>query len=348
MKAKICLIIIIVFYSSYLFSQDIHFSQFYMSPLTLNPGMAGVNSDLEVSLNYKDQWRGVTAPYKTLAASVDGRLKKDIIKQSYWTAGVNFFRDRAGDAKIGISQINITVAYQLSVAKNQTLGLGLQGGYAQRSISNNELHWSNQYDPDNGYDPNMPSGETSLINSFSYGDAGAGIVWSLNNPAGLKHVEDNHELKATLGISVFHAKQKYSFFNTSDERLYPKYVLHGNALISLPFNDNTALAPGFMFYRQGPAQELLIGSLVRYCLQQESKYTGIKKAAAMYIGAYCRTRDAFTSVFLLQYSSYTFGISYDTNFSKLSNASNGRGGIEISFRYSKSNLYQNMRMNNFR
>jgi type IX secretion system PorP/SprF family membrane protein len=347
MKTKICLIILILLCRSIGYSQDIHFSQFYMSPLTLNPGLAGVNYNFEALINYKDQWRGVATPYKTLAASLDARLKKKEYREGFWAAGLNFFRDKAGNAKLGISQINLTVAYHLSIAKFQTLGVGLQGGYAMRSINDNDLHWASQYDPDIGYNPNIPTGETSMMSSFSYGDVGGGIVWAFNNTSGTLHVSDNHDFKANVGIAVFHAKQKYSFYKNSNEKLYPKYVFHGDGLISLGSN-NVALVPGFMYYRQGPAQEFYFGTMLRCVLRQYSKYTGIKKGASLSFGAYCRTKDAMTTNFLLEYSSYSLGVSYDINMSKLSKASNGHGGIEIALRYGVSTQSHKPTMQNFK
>lgn len=340
MKTKICQIIAIVFCATSVFSQDIHFSQFNMSPLTLNPGLAGVNYTFEALVNYKDQWRGVTTPYKTVAASVDSRIGKKELKESFWAGGVSFFNDRAGEAKIGLCQINATIAYHLRIAPHQTLGLGLQGGYAQRSINYNKLQWASQFDPNTGYDPNLPSGEPVGMTNFSYGDAGAGIIWALNNTTGLIHVEDNHDLKANLGIAVYHAKQKYSFYNTSTEKLYPKYVFHGDALISVPNFHNIALLPGIVFFNQGPAREFYFGTQVRYKYQQESKYTGIKKSAALYLGAYCRAKDAVILSFMLEYYAYSFGISYDLNASRLTPASTGRGGIELSVRYAIPSEFQ--------
>lgn len=340
MKTKISLIISIIFFSLSVFSQDIHFSQFNMSPLTLNPGLAGVKYNLEALINYKDQWRGVSTPYKTLAASVDGRIMKKDYKDGFWATGLSFFNDKAGDSKMGICQVNFTVAYHMTVALHQTLGLGLQGGYAQRSINYNEMQWANQYDPNTGYNENIPSGEPSALTSFSYGDAGAGIVWALNNTTGLIHVEDNHDLKANIGIAVFHAKQKYSFYNTTAEKLYPKYVFHGDALISLPNYHNIAILPGVVFYNQGPTRELIVGVMARYKISQESKYTGIKKDAAVYLGGYCRAKDSFITTLLIEYSSYAIGISYDLNASRLTPASTGRGGIELSIRYGMSTRFQ--------
>ena len=39
-------------------AQDIHFSQFYASPLTLNPAMTGfVNGDCRAGVIYRNQWK---------------------------------------------------------------------------------------------------------------------------------------------------------------------------------------------------------------------------------------------------------------------------------------------------
>ncbi|MFN7015385.1 MAG: type IX secretion system membrane protein PorP/SprF, partial [Bacteroidia bacterium] len=42
-------------------SQDIHFSQFLASPLTLSPGTTGhFNGDYRIAANHRTQWRSVT------------------------------------------------------------------------------------------------------------------------------------------------------------------------------------------------------------------------------------------------------------------------------------------------
>src|SRR5690606_23911911 len=54
-------------------AQDIHYSQFYMAPLHLNPAMAGVmNCNNRAIVNYRNQWATVlTNPYNTFSASYD-------------------------------------------------------------------------------------------------------------------------------------------------------------------------------------------------------------------------------------------------------------------------------------
>lgn len=52
--------------------QDIHFSQFYASPLQLNPATAGMfEGDIRVNCLYRTQWPSITAPFTTMAAAID-------------------------------------------------------------------------------------------------------------------------------------------------------------------------------------------------------------------------------------------------------------------------------------
>jgi len=86
-------------------------------------------------------------------------------------------------------------------------------------------------------------------------------------------------------------------------------------------------------YFQGPASEIFIGSLVRFKLKQDSKYTSVMKSSALSLGAYYRAKDAIVASMLLEYANYTIGISYDINTSSLTTASNGRGGMEVALRF---------------
>ena len=79
--------------------QDVHFSQFYASPLTLNPANAGIfDGDLRMTANYRSQWGTVSKAYSTMAASVDMPVLKKL-KGGMFGFGINFFKDQAGDSK---------------------------------------------------------------------------------------------------------------------------------------------------------------------------------------------------------------------------------------------------------
>jgi type IX secretion system PorP/SprF family membrane protein len=320
-------------------AQDIHFSQFYMAPMQQNPALAGADHDLEANLNYKNQWASVASPYKTIAFNYDMRLtKKRDGKKGFWAAGINFYSDNSGDAQMGTTQVNLAVAYHVITGLYSQLGAGIMGGYAQRSINYSQLQWGNQYDG-TAYNPALPTGEPAgASNSKSYVDGAAGIEWTYDNTSGGINVTDNHDLRGDVGFAMFHVNQpNYSFYG-DNEKLYIRYVFHANALISLS-GTSLALVPGLIYYQQGSANEFYVGSLVRFMLQQNSKYTGAFQSAALSIGAYYRNQDAIVAAMLLEYANYAMGISYDFNTSSLVSASNGLGGIELSLRFVMPNPY---------
>ena len=53
-------VLMTVFSATIALAQDRHFSQFYSSPLTLNPALTGAfDGKYRVGTNYRDQWRGL-------------------------------------------------------------------------------------------------------------------------------------------------------------------------------------------------------------------------------------------------------------------------------------------------
>lgn len=319
-------------------AQDIHFSQFYMNPLQQNPAMAGAVHGVEANINYKDQWRAVGAPFKTFAVGYHMRYEKSRTQKGFIAGGVNFFHDRAGDSNMGTGHGNLHLAYHIKANNYNRIGGGMSVGYFQRSIDYTNLQWATQFDG-TSYNSSLPAGIGAGQASFTRMDVGAGLSWVYNNTGGDIKVTDNHDLNFAAGVSVQHLNRpKFSFLNT-DERLPMKVVVHGTGVISLGESSKMAICPGFMYYRQGPAQEIYVGTLFRHLLAQDSKFTGFKNGAALYWGAYLRTRDAVTAKFILEYAGWGFGISYDVNVSTLKVASNTRGGLELSLRFCAPNPF---------
>lgn len=312
------------------YSQDIHFSQFDMAPLQQNPAMAGALYGLEVNINYKDQWRTIGAPYKTFACGFDTRITNKRDKDGYFGIGFHLFNDKSGDSQMGTTQGNFSLAYHVQLDEYNTLGAAIQPGFFQRSINFTGLQWGNQFDG-MYYDATLASGEMQGSQAFTKYDLGAGLLWTYNNTRGDIYVTDNHDLNAHAGFSVFHiTTPKYSFLG-SQEELYMKFVFHGGLTKSLG-DSKVAINPSFFFYKQGPAHELYFGTLFRFLLTQDSKFTGFKSASAFYLGGYYRTRDAITLRLMYEYAGWGFGVSYDVNTSSLKEATNTRGGLELSLR----------------
>lgn len=317
-------------------AQDIHFSQFYMMPLQQNPSMAGAMYELEANMIYKDQWRAISSPYRTFGMGYHMRFGKKRNPKGFLAAGANFFSDQAGDGNLGTTKGGLSLAYHIKADQYNSIGAGLYGGYFQRKIDYTNLTWASQYD---GQQINSALNPGAVgQDALSQFDVGAGVNWTYNNTGGRIKVTGNNDLNFNVGLGVFHLNRPKVSFLGSDERLAMRYVFHGNGTIALA-NSNWAVVPGFMYARQGPSQELYAGTLMRYLLSQNSKFTGFKNGAALYAGAYMRMRDAITAKMIIEYAGWAFGVSYDVNISSLQTASNFRGGLEFSLRFVAPNPF---------
>ncbi len=341
-------------------SQDIHFSQFLEDPLDLNPALCGAFPGLIMGeLNYRNQWssvmNGLGAAYNTMAASFQYHNITKNWSKGYVSPGLNFFNDKSGDAQLQISQVNFTIASGIFLSEKSCISAGIQAGWAEHSINMANLTWDNQY-VGGQYVPGASSGEAAG-SSFSYFDFAAGILYHYGS--GQATMTSNNQVKADIGAAVFHINEPQMSFYQGDAflgitnfyttngpnnqngmatRLYMKYVIHGDVSYSIP-NSNIAVVPTVAFFDQGPAQELDMGANFRYLLKLESKYTGVNKGSAFDLGGYYRWNDAFIVLAGLEFGSYAIGFSYDVNLSALNQASNGRGGFEISLRFINPNPF---------
>jgi len=322
-------------------AQDIHFSQFYESPLTMNPALCGMFiGQCRAELNYKSQWgsaMGSGYGFNTMAASFEWHNIVKKWKTGYLSPALSAYSDKSGDAKIGITEINLTLASGIKLDDNNALSAGLQGGWAQHSITTTALQWGTQYNPNTttGFDPDLPA-DPAMGNSFHYYDFSGGLAWNYNSSN--SDITSNNYLRANAGLALFHINQPdQTFYGNYDPsaagvKLYMRWVAHAQVIFNVP-NTNFGFVPAFVYYRQGPATETDLGMKVRYVLKQNSKYTGLIKGAALDLGAYYRVKDAVIPTLQMELGAYAIGISYDINVSYLNKATYGAGGFEISLHF---------------
>lgn len=310
-------------------AQDPHFSQFHATPLLVNPALTGVQERPQLLLNYRSQWGSLGPSFRTIQASYDQTLSKQRVNKGRLAAGISVLSDRAGDLDLGQIQGIASVAYHVPMGQYSRLGAALNIGAGQRSISSAGFRWGSQYDGLN-FDPSLAGGTPPTDDRFIFADVGAGMVYSYSK--GERYLTSNDQRSFTVGLAVHHVnKPIFSFYN-ADERLPMRFVLHGEGLLGIA-NTNLSFVPGILFQRQGVMSELVLGSRIRYLLEGESNYTGFLKGKAISLGGFYRTGDAAIISIQIELGSYDFGFSYDLNVSDLSDASRGRGGSEIYFRY---------------
>lgn len=312
-------------------AQDVHFSQMYYSPLTLNPALVGLDYPIQAAVNYRSQWRSVASPYSTIAASFDARLNENKRrKKGIFALGINFFNDQAGDARISTTNANIHAGYHLIIDRKSTIGAAIYTGYGQRSINTSAGRWGNQFDG-LGYNPALPSGEYFMSDSFGYLDVGTGVVYNRVQNEG--YITSNNQKDITFGVAAYHlSRPQYSFLNTNDDRLYMRFSAFFKGTFGIQ-NTNLSLVPAVYYQRQGKAQELLIGTYFRYMIVEQSKITGFNKGTFLSLGAFYRNKDAMALKAMIEFNDFSLGFAYDVNISSLTVVSNARGGFELFLRY---------------
>jgi type IX secretion system PorP/SprF family membrane protein len=302
-------------------AQDIHFSQFNAAPLLLNPAFTGVNGcDYRFAANYRSQWSGI-APFRTIAASYDMALakKKTKSKGNFGGIGMSFFSDKAGDLALSTHQLNISASYTMMLNKkgSQSLTAGLYGGVGNRSIDLSKARFDSQFGV-GGFDQNRPTMENIVTNNLWYADAGAGLLWNFNV---------NKKSNVHLGLATWHVSQpNLSFFKNVNEELFIKVTLHGGAHFKIAHQ--LYMLPGFMYLNQGPHNQLNIGGLIRW-----GKSLTPRDNTSVYFGGWYRLKDAVIFATRVDFNGLSFGFSYDVNISKLTVATRGNGGPEVSLLY---------------
>ncbi len=325
------ILLLLVQVTNKLVAQDIHFSHFEFSPLTLNPGLAGANSPMQAIVNYRSQWKSVATPFKTFAASFDARFnEKSRNKKGIFAGGINFFNDQSGDLKVTTNTASLNLAYHLILDRKNTLGLGMYTGFGQRSIQPSNGRWGSQYDGFD-YNPLLQSGENTASASFSYLDAGAGLVYTYKKNEG--YMTQNDQLAINGGLATYHVNRpSFSFIDKTSDRLYMRWSAFVNAEVGIK-NTRGSLLPGIYYQRQGPTQEILYGLYYKYILSSGSKITGFTRPASLSIGLFNRFRDALVGKIMFEWDVISAGFAYDINISTLADVSNAKGGFDLFLRF---------------
>ena len=313
--------------------QDVHFSQYFENPLTMNPGNAGLmDGSIRAVGSFRSQWQVVNG-FTTFGLQFDQNLFKRKWKRAYIGYGINFYNDKAGDLDMGQLQIDFGLSGILKIDRESQLSLGISGGFGMNSIDQSKMQWGNQYDGQN-FDPIIPSGENISFSNQSFGDVNAGIVYWWKR--GSKEVTSDFHKEIKAGFSVFHLNRpKWSFYNNEEERKYMRFTVHFDGFFAIQ-GTNIAVLPRFLYARQGPHQEFLLGSIFRYNLKDNSKETNYEKGIAISGGVYARFAtpfDAIVPTVRLEMYDFQLGLSYDINLSRFTPASSLRGGFEANLMY---------------
>jgi type IX secretion system PorP/SprF family membrane protein len=304
-------------------AQDVHFSQFFETPLLRNPSLAGIfQGDIRVQSIYRTQWATVATPFQTGSLNFD--MKKPIGKGlDFVSMGLQMMYDKAGAASLSTISALPIINYSkaLSGEKNKYLSLGFMGGFVQRSFDRTRITTNNQYDA-NGYNPSLPDGEPFSLSNFSYLDGSIGI--SFNSGMGYDKPTNNY----FVGLAYHHFNRpKNSFYKNPEVELQPKIVFSSGVKFSI--NETSYFTIHADYSQQGTYEELIGGALYSYKIGDDLD----NPIYTIHLGAFLRASDAIIPIVKLDFQPISLAFSYDANISNLKTVSQGRGGVEFSLSY---------------
>ncbi len=316
-KALQIVFFISIFYANLVKGQDMHFTQFYASPLYLNPAFTGASVCSRVSLTYRNQWPGISKTYKSFLFSGDHYLQKYNLG-----VGLLFGSDVAGTGDLKTTIINPLISYGLKLSRKLAMRVGFQPGIGIRSINFNNLIFGDQI----ARGGNVPSLEAPTQNKV-YVDVGAGALL--------------FSQKIWLGTSFYHLTRPNTSLVGGEAILPIKYTVHGGAKLPLNEGENDAfkkkfISPAFNFSGQKKFGQLDIGFYyTQYIFNLGFWYRGIPILNAYKYQPGYSNNDAVAIIVGVQADRMNIGYSYDITISNLSNLSNGAHEVTLSYQLCK-------------
>ena len=108
-------------------AQDAEFTQFYASPIFLNPAFAGTHMCPRITLNHRNQWPGVPATFVTNAFSYDQH-----IDGLHGGLGLMVVNDRMANS-LQNNRVSAVYSYQMKLSRKFSVRVGFESTFWQKS-----------------------------------------------------------------------------------------------------------------------------------------------------------------------------------------------------------------------
>jgi type IX secretion system PorP/SprF family membrane protein len=319
-KSLICfLAMLFIIPSKKLHAQDPSFSQFFSSPLNINPALTGnINGEWRAIANYRSQYAGPAYPYQTGTISFDAKILPDKIPENHtFGIGTMFMYDKAMDGILKATYASLNFSYNLKLWGDETehfLGAGIGFIYGYRRIDFSRLVFGEQFNG-NGFNTNLPTGESALSDMKQYISTSAGLTYSIRSEY------SNFD----MGFSGFHLnKPKQTFLQDENQVLPIRWVGHANYEVSL--NEYLVLNTNGVYMQQSSASYFSVGGGVGRYIDEEGNMM-------LNAGMWYWSKNAVVPYVGFTYKNFQAGFSYDIAISKLKDAPQRPRTWELSLIY---------------
>jgi len=325
---------------SSLHAQDIHFSQYNMSPMTLNPANIGnFEGTVRIGGIYRGQWASVIGSkgqYKTPSLWVDAPIIQGFRKRDWVGVGLVFFSDKAGAGSLTHTAAKLGASYHLALDKkgNTYLTLGAQYGQAGRRLNTEGLRF------EEGFLNSNPDGTYNAANAVDLaGQTEAKSNWSDIDGGIMLSAKLNKRMDMRIGYAMYHIGQgNYGLVtsgggtgtstptSSSNDQIARRSVVTG--LFNIKLTDKFTVGPSFIYQTMSGADEISLQALGAYLFNAEKDID-----LNFGLGYRLSGGDAVYPMIGARYKNLRVGLAYDVNVSDLNQVSNYRGGFEVAANY---------------
>ena len=123
-------------------SQQVIYSQYYSSPLNLNPSMTGIGEFGRLGVNYRNQWTSIGDGYNSYSSWFDYNLL-----ESNFSFGLNFSGEKLNISNYSSNHISPSISYGLNLNSKMIIQSGFQLTYSSIDFDNSQLTFLDQLGP---------------------------------------------------------------------------------------------------------------------------------------------------------------------------------------------------------
>jgi type IX secretion system PorP/SprF family membrane protein len=299
-------------------AQDLHFSQWFNSPLTTNPANTGFipDADYRIGANYRNQWSSIMSqPYKTMSIFGDAQVFRNRIESGWLGLGGVLLHDVAGSGSLTTMEAYGSIAYHQMVGYSSLITAGFNVGWINKRINSSTLKFPDQFDG-KFFDNQLPTSAIIDQPNVNFFDLQVGMNYAYF---------PSDKVYVNAGFSVQHINNaRESFFSTDpagfDSRIPRRYIGFLNA--SFKTSSMVIINPMAYYTNQAGSYEAVLGLNAQYNLSGDGDNQLIG-------GLYYRFGDSFIPMVGFIYRNIRLSFTYDVTVSSLSKYNGGRGAWEF-------------------
>lgn len=282
-------------------AQDALLSQFYSSPLTINPANAGnFDGKFRFSSNFRAQWADFNNAYSTTTLTAETPILVDRLNStSRVSLGTVMLNDASGNGLLTKQSMAMGVSLRkyLDEELNHSVAVGMQGAYVRMGFNASKAEFEDELSP-TGFD--LSTAETLLLNGARRS--------SFDFNVGLQYTGYfNNVLLLYAGASAYHLNRGSVSFLASGEKNPVRYNLHFGGYKSL--GNRAFFHFSGQYQRQFDFQEITFGGALELTLVNKKNLS-----TSAYLGMWLRNSDFIIPYIGFDWNKFRMGFSYDVGF----------------------------------